>query len=85
MAKSHKAKKKIEAQQVEPGIKRSGWFVVILGAAGLVICLYLYSFHIDLLMGYVHFLHVQEHHRSEGFIELEQVDVCFAHAGLLQY
>jgi len=51
MEKSHKVKKKIEAQQVEPGIKRSGWFVVILGAAGLGICLYLYSFHIELLMG----------------------------------
>jgi len=51
MAKSRKVKKKIEAEQKEPGIKRSGWFVVILGAAGLGICLYLYSFHIELLMG----------------------------------
>ena len=51
MAKSRKVKKKIEAQPVQPGIKRSGWFVVILGVAGLVICLYLYSFHIDLLRG----------------------------------
>jgi uncharacterized membrane protein/protein-disulfide isomerase len=51
MAKSRKVKKKIVAEQKEPGIKRSGWFVVILGAAGLVICLYLYSFHIELLMG----------------------------------
>lgn len=49
--KQKKAKKKIEAQPVEPGIKRSGWFVVILGAAGLCICLYLYSFHIELLRG----------------------------------
>jgi len=51
MAKSRKVKKKIVAEQKEPGIKRGGWFVVILGAAGLGICLYLYSFHIELLMG----------------------------------
>jgi uncharacterized membrane protein len=51
MAKSRKVKKKIGAEQKESGIKRSGWFVVILGAAGLGICLYLYSFHIELLMG----------------------------------
>jgi len=51
MAKSRKVKKKIETDQKEPGIKRSGWFVVILGAVGLGICLYLYSFHIELLMG----------------------------------
>ena len=51
MAKSRKVKKKIETDQKEPGIKRSGWFVVILGAVGLGICLYLYTFHIELLMG----------------------------------
>jgi len=51
MAKSRKVKKKIEADPKAPGDKRSGWFVVILGAAGLGICLYLYSFHIELLMG----------------------------------
>jgi uncharacterized membrane protein/protein-disulfide isomerase len=51
MAKSHKDKKKIEAAKEEPGIKRNGWFVVILGTVGLGICLYLYSFHIELLMG----------------------------------
>ena len=51
MAKSRKVKQKIEAPHVELGIKRSGWFVVVFGAAGLVICLYLYSFHIDLLRG----------------------------------
>ncbi len=51
MAKSRKVKKKIEAEQKEPGIKRSGWFVIILAAAGLGICLYLYSLHIALLMG----------------------------------
>jgi len=51
MAKSRKVKKKIEAVQKDPGAKRSGWFVILLGAAGLGICLYLYSFHIELLMG----------------------------------
>ena len=51
MAKSRKVKKKIEAAKKEPGIKRNGWFVIILGAVGLGICLYLYSFHIELLMG----------------------------------
>jgi protein-disulfide isomerase/uncharacterized membrane protein len=51
MAKSRKVKKKIEADLKKPGDKRSGWFVIILGAAGLGICFYLYSLHIDLLMG----------------------------------
>jgi uncharacterized membrane protein len=51
MAKSRKVKKKIEADQKKPGGKRSGWLFIILGVAGLGICLYLYSFHIDLLMG----------------------------------
>jgi protein-disulfide isomerase/uncharacterized membrane protein len=51
MAKSRKVKKKIEADLKKPGDKRSGWFVIILGTAGLGICLYLYSLHIDLLMG----------------------------------
>ncbi len=51
MAKSRKVKKKIEADLKKPGETRSGWFVIILGAAGLGICLYLYSLHIDLLMG----------------------------------
>ena len=39
------------AAQREPGIKRNGWFIIILGAVGLGICLYLYSFHIELLIG----------------------------------
>ncbi len=43
--------KKIEAAQIEHGGKRSGWFVIILAAAGLGICLYLYSLHVALLMG----------------------------------
>ncbi|MGD9043359.1 MAG: vitamin K epoxide reductase family protein [Desulfobacterales bacterium] len=51
MAKSSKVKKKIEVAKKEPGIIRDGWFVVILGAVGLGLCLYLYSFHIELLMG----------------------------------
>ena len=51
MAKSRKVKEKIEADLKKPGDKRSGWFVIILGTAGLGICLYLYSFHIELLMG----------------------------------
>jgi protein-disulfide isomerase/uncharacterized membrane protein len=45
--------KKTEAPQVEPGGKRSGWFIIILAAAGLGICLYLYSLHVALLMGEV--------------------------------
>ena len=48
MAESSKVKEEIEADQKEPGIKRCGWLVIILGAAGLLICLYLYSFHIEL-------------------------------------
>jgi protein-disulfide isomerase/uncharacterized membrane protein len=51
-----KARKNIKNQRIvtdqeKPGDRRSGWFVIILGAAGLGICLYLYSLHIDLLMG----------------------------------
>ena len=41
----------LETPQIEPGGKRSGWFVIILAAAGLGICLYLYSLHVALLMG----------------------------------
>jgi len=59
MAKSRKKHKKIETPQkkrietprIEHGGKRSGWFVIILAAAGLGICLYLYSLHVALLMG----------------------------------
>ncbi|MBW2412117.1 MAG: vitamin K epoxide reductase family protein, partial [Deltaproteobacteria bacterium] len=53
MAKSRKNKKKVQTVQTDPGIKRRGWFVVILGAVGLGICLYLYSIHMELLMGEV--------------------------------
>jgi protein-disulfide isomerase/uncharacterized membrane protein len=59
MAKSRKKhktvetpqKKKIETPKIEPGGKRSGWFVIILATAGFGICLYLYSLHVALLMG----------------------------------
>ena len=59
MAKSRKKIKitetpkpeKIEKPPMEHGGKRSGWFVIILAAAGLGICLYLYSLHVALLMG----------------------------------
>ncbi|MFC1880289.1 vitamin K epoxide reductase family protein [Thermodesulfobacteriota bacterium] len=50
MVKSRKKNKKIEPPQIVHGGKRSGWFVIILAAAGLGICLYLYSLHVALLM-----------------------------------
>jgi protein-disulfide isomerase/uncharacterized membrane protein len=53
MTKPSKVKNKTETQQKDPGTKRSGWLVIILAAAGLGICLYLYSIHIGLLMGEV--------------------------------
>jgi len=51
MAISRKVKTKIEADQQQPGGKRRGLLVIILGAVGFGICLYLYSLHIDLLRG----------------------------------
>ena len=59
MAKSRKKTKKVEPNkteitetpQIEHGGKRWGWFVIILAAAGLGVCLYLYSLHVALLMG----------------------------------
>ena len=59
MAKSRKKTKitdtpkpaKIEAPPMEPGGKKYGWFIIILAAAGLGICLYLYSMHVALLRG----------------------------------
>lgn len=59
MAKSRKKNKiietpktgKIETPRMEHGGPRSGWFVILLAAAGLGICLYLYSLHVALLMG----------------------------------
>ena len=54
--KKHKIKetsppKKIEPPQIKPDSKRSGWFVIFLAAAGIGICLYLYSLHVALLLG----------------------------------
>jgi len=43
--------KKIATPQIERGGKRNGWFIIILAAIGLGICLYLYSLHVALLMG----------------------------------
>ena len=43
--------KKIETPQIVQGGKRNGWIVIILAAAGLGICLYLYSLHAALLLG----------------------------------
>jgi protein-disulfide isomerase/uncharacterized membrane protein len=54
--KKHKIKeapspKKIEPPQIKPDSKRNGWFVIFLAAAGIGICLYLYSLHVALLLG----------------------------------
>ena len=51
MKKTNITKKKIETAQGETKGQWSGWFVIITAAAGLGICLYLYSFHVALLMG----------------------------------
>jgi protein-disulfide isomerase/uncharacterized membrane protein len=59
MAKSHRKhkitespqEKKIAPQKIEAGGKRSGWWVIFLAAAGIGICLYLYSLHVALLLG----------------------------------
>jgi protein-disulfide isomerase/uncharacterized membrane protein len=59
MAKSRKKTKitetpkpeKIQTPPMEPGGKKFGWFIIILAAAGLGICLYLYSMHVALLRG----------------------------------
>ena len=42
--------KKIDTPQIEPGDKKTGWFVIILAAVGLGICLYLYSLHVAAVM-----------------------------------
>jgi protein-disulfide isomerase/uncharacterized membrane protein len=44
-------KKQVETPQIVHGGKRSGWFVILLAAAGIGICLYLYSLHVALLLG----------------------------------
>ena len=51
MGRSSKVKKKIEAKNTGHPGTWSGWFLIIASLAGLGICLYLYSFHIALLMG----------------------------------
>jgi protein-disulfide isomerase/uncharacterized membrane protein len=51
MNKKKSDQKKIETPPKEYGGRWSGWFVIISAAAGLGICLYLYSFHVALLMG----------------------------------
>ena len=51
MNKTNITKKKIEATQRSYKNKWSGWFVIITAMTGLGICLYLYSFHVALLMG----------------------------------
>ena len=43
--------KKISPPKLGHGGRTSGWLVVILAAAGLGICLYLYSLHVALLLG----------------------------------
>jgi protein-disulfide isomerase/uncharacterized membrane protein len=44
-------KKQVETPQIVHGGKRSGWLVILLAAAGIGICLYLYSLHVALLLG----------------------------------
>ena len=51
MGKSRSDKNKIEAHNSGQESAWRGWFVIIASLAGLGICLYLYSFHIALLMG----------------------------------
>ena len=51
MEKTNSTNKKIETAQGKTKGQWSGWFVIITAAAGLGICLYLYSFHVALLMG----------------------------------
>ncbi len=51
MAKARKVKKDTEIENARPGIAWRGWLVTGAALVGLGICLYLYSFHIALLMG----------------------------------
>jgi hypothetical protein len=44
-------KRKNQAVQRQYGSQWSGWLVIITAAAGLGICLYLYSLHVALVMG----------------------------------
>ena len=51
MGRSKRQNRKIKSAPKEHGDKSSGWFIVILAIAGLSICIYLYSLHVNLLMG----------------------------------
>jgi len=51
MGKSRTVKNKIEAKNIGHPGAWSGWFLITASLAGLGICLYLYSFHVALLMG----------------------------------
>src|SRR5690606_38788436 len=39
---------------------------------------------VDPVVGHAEYAHVLQHHRGEGFVELEQVDVTHLHAGVAQ-
>jgi len=51
MDKYRAVKNKIEAKDIGHRGAWRGWFVIIAALAGVGICLYLYSFHVALLMG----------------------------------
>ena len=51
MGKTKPVKKNTDITNTGQGIAWKGWFVIAAALAGLGICLYLYSFHIALLMG----------------------------------
>jgi protein-disulfide isomerase/uncharacterized membrane protein len=53
MAKSQEKNIVKETPQLDSSGKRSAWLVIILAAAGLGVCLYLYSIHVALLMGHI--------------------------------
>jgi protein-disulfide isomerase/uncharacterized membrane protein len=51
MGKSSTGNNNIDAKNITPAGVWKGWFLITAALAGLGICLYLYSFHIALLMG----------------------------------
>jgi protein-disulfide isomerase/uncharacterized membrane protein len=51
MAKSRNKNKITETPQIVHGGKKNAWILIILAAAGLGICLYLFSLHAALLLG----------------------------------
>ena len=51
MKKIRTVKEKISADKRVPGKKWIGWLVIIMSLAGIGICLYLFSLHVDLLKG----------------------------------